>query len=433
MTVAAGSATGTQSSEVSLGRATLVVRPDGIDVAPTTTSQPAPLQVTAAAPAVAPLVEEAAPIPEPVADAAAPAAGAAPAANPVVNRPPPRPDRRAPTPDREVQPATSDSTAVHGGEFADPYVLRANGAWWAFGTQSGLQSVPAMRSTDLLRWEPVGDALGGLPGWAEWGHSWAPSVLARSSTFVLYYTTRHRQTGLQCISRAVAVLPQGPYQDDSAEPLVCQPHRGGSIDPSPFVDAAGTPWLLWKSEGTLLGEPTRIWVQQLTADGLRRRGKATQLMERALPWEEPIIEAPSMVLVDGRHHLFYSGNRWETSQYAVGHAMCATVTGPCWRTSEAPVLQSRSGEAGPGGQEVLVVDGHGPVLVHHAWDPGAVGYPEGSRRLHLSELHIEGEVARVGGPWREDVDADVVGDVTGPRNRAVGQPVRLTGMRRSHH
>ena len=82
-----------------------------------------------------------------------------------------------------------------------------------------------------------------------------------------------------------------------------------------------------------------------------------------------------MVLVDGRHHLFYSGNRWETSGYAVGHAVCASVTGPCRRTSEAPVLRSRSGEAGPGGQEVLRVDGHGPVLVHHAWDPGAVGLP----------------------------------------------------------
>lgn len=381
-----------------------------------------------------------------VAEAAAPEPADEPPAVPVaepdpappppgVNRPPDRPDRSAPGRRGTPEPAAADSTAVHPRDFPDPFVLRANGAWWAFATQSGLASVPVMRSTDLLRWEVAGDrdALGRLPSWAEWGHQWAPSVLARSSTFVLYYTTRHRETGLQCISRAVALLPQGPYEDDSTGPLVCQKRRGGSIDPSPFVDADGAPWLLWKSEGTLLGEPTRIWVQRLSADGRRRIKTPVQLLERALPWEEPIIEGPSMALIDGRHHLFYSGNRWETAAYAVGHAVCDSVTGPCRRTSGRPVLQTRPGEAGPGGQEVLHVDGHGHLLVHHAWDPTAVGYPDGARRLHLSELHFDGDAVRAGGPWRGRARADLVADVTAPRNRSADGSIGLGGMRPGHH
>ena len=432
--LAAGCTAG-PSEERALERSRLVVRPDSRDVRRAGPSPRAVEEAFAAATVAltAAPVAPAAPTPDEAGATPAPAPSSEPPP-PVVNRPPERPDRSATGPDGSTEPQAAESTAVHPADFPDPFVLRANGAWWGFATQIGLASVPVMRSTDLLRWEVVeGDALAGLPAWAEWGHNWAPSVLTRPSTFVLYYTTRHRATGLQCISRAVALLPQGPYQDDSTEPLVCQTRRGGSIDPSPFVDADGTAWLLWKSEGTLLGEPTRIWVQALSADGLQRVGNPVQLLERALPWEEPIIEGPSMALIGGRHHLFYSGNRWETASYAVGHAVCETVVGPCRRTSGAPVLQTRPGEAGPGGQEVLHVEGHGPLLVHHAWDPSAIGYPDGARRLHLSELHVDGDVVRAGGPWRGEARADLVADVTGPRTRSGGGLFGRTGMGRTHH
>lgn len=436
--LAAGCAT-TAVDDRALERSRLVARPDTGQVQPHRPS-PRAVEEAAAVAAVAradpPSTEPAPAPPAPGEVAAAPDPAPAPASPPpVVNRPPERPDRSATGPGGTTEPQAAESTAVHPADFPDPFVLRANGAWWAFSTQIGLASVPMMRSTDLLRWEVAGDgdALAGVPAWADWGHSWAPSVLARPSTFVLYYTTRHRATGLQCISRAVALLPQGPYDDDSTGPLVCQTRRGGSIDPSPFVDADGTPWLLWKSEGTLLGEPTRIWVQALSDDGLRRVGNPVQLLERAMPWEEPIIEGPSMALIGGRHHLFYSGNRWETARYAVGHALCETVTGPCRRTSSGPVLHSRPGEAGPGGQEVLHVDGHGPLLVHHAWDPAAVGYPHGARRLHLSELHADGDVVRAGGPWRGEARADLVADVTGPRTRSDGGLFGRAGAARTHN
>lgn len=271
-----------------------------------------------------------------------------------------------------------------------------------------------MRSPDLLTWEPVGDAVRGTPAWAEWGHHWAPAVLRRGSTFVLYYTTRHAETGLQCISSVASVLPQGPYVDDSDRPLVCQTARGGSIDPSPFVDADGQAYLLWKSEGTLAGEPTRIWAQPLSDDGLRLLGAGpVQLLERRLPWEFPIVEGPSMALIDGRHHLLYSANRWETAGYGVGHAVCESALGPCRRGATGPVLQSRSGESGPGGQEFVHLPWGEAVLVHHAWAPGAVGYPGGARRLHLTSIEVDGDRLSAGAPWRGEVRADLVGDVVG--------------------
>ena len=87
-----------------------------------------------------------------------------------------------------------------------------------------------------MRSEKVEDALPQLPAWAKDGGSWAPSVLARGETFVLYYTTTDAASGRQCISLAVADRPEGPYADTSTAPLVCPVEDGGAIDPSPFAE-----------------------------------------------------------------------------------------------------------------------------------------------------------------------------------------------------
>lgn len=311
----------------------------------------------------------------------------------VVRRPPPRPNRSTPTP-----ASSGGGTAVHYADTPDPAVLFAAGAYWAFATQSGTTQVQVLRSTDLRRWEQQGDALAHLPAWAAWGWVWAPAALERPSGFVLYYTTRHAATGLQCISLAAAPLPQGPYLDTSTEPLVCQMDRGGSIDPQPFVDEDGSVWLLWKSEGTIDGEPTRLWVQRLSDDGLRLVGTPTVLLTTAEAWEQPIIEGPAMVKLDGRYHLLFAGNRWETSDYSVGHAVCDTVGGPCRRVSRAPVLSSAGEERGPGSPAPFRTAAGQLVLGYHAWGD-SVGYPSGARRLHLAGLSFDGERLVLARPW----------------------------------
>jgi beta-xylosidase len=274
-------------------------------------------------------------------------------------------------------------------DFPDPYLFRAGAHWYAVSTQRGTTKVPVIRSTDLVHWEERGDALAQLPRWSRFGSLWAPSVLAVPTGFVLYYTTPHAETGLQCLSRAVSPLPDGPFVDVSAEPLVCQTERGGSIDPSPFRDAEGRPWLTWKSEGTLDGEPTRIWSQRLRDDGRALLGEPSELLRTELTWEGPIIEGPSIVAAGGRYHLFYSGNRWETDAYATGHARCASPAGPCVRSAATPVLRPHTSEAGAGGGDVFIDLDGSLKLAYHAWDPTSVGYPTGLRRLRIGAIRLD--------------------------------------------
>ena len=77
-----------------------------------------------------------------------------------------------------------------------------------------------------------------------------------------------------CISRATSANPAGPFVDDSSSAFVCPVSKGGAIDPSVFVAADGTPWLLWKSDGDCCSLPTTIYSQQLSPDGLSVVGPA---------------------------------------------------------------------------------------------------------------------------------------------------------------
>jgi len=314
---------------------------------------------------------------------------AAPKAAPARTLPPPLPE-----PNRASAPggAAPDrgSGAVWPGDFPDPFVLPSAPMYYAYSTQVGLTDVPTIRSTDLVDWQWVGDALPRLPSWASWGYLWAPSVLSRGATYVLYYTTRDSATDRQCLSRAVSAVPQGPFVDSSSGPLVCQTDRGGSIDPSPFVDRDGTPYLQWQSEGTLNGEPPRVWSQQLTADGLDLVGQPRELITQDQGWEFPIVEAPSMFRDGNRYYLFYSGNRWQTAAYAIGYAVCASAVGPCTKPSSSPLLASSGSLAGPGGESVFTDATGATRLAYHAWTQPDVGYPKGARRLHISSLSFVG-------------------------------------------
>jgi putative cell wall-binding protein len=293
-------------------------------------------------------------------------------------------------------PGSSLQNPIFPHDFPDPSLLRVDGRYYAYRTNT-LANVPVIASEDLATWTDLGDALPQLPAWSERGSVWAPAVLPRGKRFVLYYTTREVATGLQCLSRADGESPAGPFVDRSAGPLLCQRERGGSIDPAPFVDGDGTPHLLFKSEGVVDREPPIIWSVGLTPDGLDVVGEPVELLRQDRAWEFPIVEGPALLTEGGRYHLFYAANRWETAEYAIGHAVCDSVRGPCRKTGDGPLLASGGDIAGPGAPEPFR-DAQGALwLAYHAWTPGEVGYPAGARRLRLASLAFVDDRPVLGG------------------------------------
>ena len=277
--------------------------------------------------------------------------------------------------------ATGGLAPVFAFDFPDPYVLRVGGTYYAYSTNAGAGDIQVAQSTDLLNWTFVGNGLAGLPSWAGANRTWAPSVLPRSTglgpIYVAYYTARVGN-GKQCITRAFATSPVGPFDDDTSGPMVC-PRGSDAIDPSPFVTADGDAYLLWR------GEESQIWAQPLRDDGLAVVGEARALIGVDQAWEGDVVEGPSMLAHDGRYYLFYSGSEWDSRNYAIGYAVCESPLGPCTKPDNPLLIGSFAAIVGPGGQEVFADAGGGLWVAYHAFTEPNVGYPN-SRRLHLAPL-----------------------------------------------
>jgi beta-xylosidase len=291
----------------------------------------------------------------------------------------------------DAAPARKDgavfSNPVYGKNFPDPGVLVVDGSYYVYGTNGATGNVPLLTSTDLVRWTDGGDVLPDLGGWARAGDTWVPeAVRVSADRFVLYYTARSVATGRQCVGRAVASSPAGPFRDPHPQPLVCQADAGGSIDASPFRDTDGSLYLHWKNDGNAIGSPTHLYAQRLSADGLELTGEPVILLTNIAGWHGHVIEAPQLHRHDGRYFLFYSAGAYDSDAYAVGYAVCDGPLGPCRDAAENPILSSGPGAAGPGHCSVVTGPAGDTWMLYHAWRPDSIGSVDPGRTLWLDRV-----------------------------------------------
>jgi hypothetical protein len=291
-------------------------------------------------------------------------------------------------------------------DFPDPFVLTVGGRYYAFSTNSGAGDVQVITSTNLVNWSFVGNALAGLPSWANNGSTWAPAVLhlaatpatpgtpaapgkpavpatpAQPEAYVMYYTVRDRASGDECLSTAVSAAPTGPYFDRTQSALVCESSDGGSIDPTPFVDSDGSMYLLWKRERAV--QPATLQIQRLTANGRALTGPSFNLLQSDRAWQHGVMEAPSMIHAAGTYYLFFAGGFWNTATYATGVAQCDTPIGPCHELP-SPVMVTNSTVVGPGGASVFTDNGGAVWLAYAGYANPFVGWPF-SRTLRFARV-----------------------------------------------
>jgi xylan 1,4-beta-xylosidase len=251
------------------------------------------------------------------------------------------------------------------GDFPDPSAARVGNGYWATSTSTaGAPGFPLLQSDDLLHWRQVGQIFTTTPAWAD-GSLWAPELVVDQEGTRVYYTAHRKGRGM-CVAVASAPAPEGPYADHG--PLVCQP--AGSIDPAQVRDAAGHPYLVWKEDGNAVGQPSRIWIKRLRADGLGLIGPRRQLLRNWDRWEGPVVEAPEIVARGQWLYMFYSGNTYgpaPTCQYALGVARAKSVFGPWRRDRSNPILRSNGRWRCPG-HVSPVSDGEGRLwLLYHAY------------------------------------------------------------------
>ena len=317
--------------------------------------------------------------------------------------------------------------------FPDPDVMQVGETYYAYattnyepGTGQG-SNIQVARSTDLVTWEELPDALPELASWSGLttllrpllhAATWAPEVTPIGDRYVMYYTTpaveilRPDGKPAQCLSVATADAPEGPFVDESDAPLVCQADLGGSIDGSYFLEDDGTQYLVWKNDGNCCSKPLSFWLQQLSDDGTALVGDPIVLegFDNDRAWEGRVIESPQLLRHDGRYYMLYSGNDYASVRYAVGYATADALTGPYTDAEENPILSTdfdsavELGLAGPGHQSVFTDDDGDLWMAYHAWVNTAINDDSVGRQLWLDELRFEDGRAIVDGPDAEPQD-----------------------------
>lgn len=269
-------------------------------------------------------------------------------------------------------------------DFPDPTVIRAkDGLYYGYATQTQRDgrwiNIQAIRSSDLVHWRYLGDALPIKPTWASKTQDfWAPDVVQRGSRYIMYYSAKpdaaltDDKQGL-CLGVATAKSAAGPFTD-IGHPLKCG-ESFVNIDPTEFDDpATGRHWLYWGSGF----QP--IKVQELSPDLLSFAPGSTP---KDLVSPNPVKDA-FPVLVEGswitRHggwyYLFYSGDNCcgAKANYAVMVARSRSATGPFQTLEQATgkphsIILQRSSRWLASGHNSVVTDRSGrDWIVYHAVD-----------------------------------------------------------------
>ena len=304
------------------------------------------------------------------------------------------------------------------GYFADPFVLRSAGDYFAYGTAETIERTSSGRarafkilhSHDLVQWEPAGAALELSEREASNAY-WAPEVAEHHGRFFLYYSSAPAgRDELHRLQVATAERALGPFR--TVGPVLPE-SEGFCIDAHPFRDPRDGRWYLFFAKDYFEERTgTGLAVVPLADDLVHPAGDVHPVLRANADWQIyernrtlygqtwtawHTVEGPCVVAHDGRYYCFYSGGNWQTHDYGVSYAVADHPLGP-WQHAagaEPLVLRQRPGEVlGPGHNSyVIAEDGRTEMLVYHAWDVART-----ARRMCIDRLEWTADGPRCIGP-----------------------------------
>lgn len=317
---------------------------------------------------------------------------------------------------------------------ADPTVLRPQAgdpSWYLYCTTDPLHDadrdpagnfvfhlIPTFRSSDLVNWTYVGDALDARPDWvADDVGLWAPEIVVEDGRYLLYYTASNTDLpgGGSAIGVATSTSPTGPWVDSGrsvVEPQAapcCPDSRRWVFDPE-VVRAGGKRYIYF---GSYFGG---IAARELSADGLSS-DPATQTQITI----DNRYEGSQVMERDGWWYLLVSATdccRGPLTGYSVFAGRSRSPLGPfvdadgvsllAGRVGGTPVLSMNGNRwVGPGHNDVVTDFDGQDWIVYHAVDrtdpyfAGATGFTK--RPVLLDALDwVDGWPTVRAGRWASD-------------------------------
>jgi len=253
----------------------------------------------------------------------------------------------------------------------DPGVVFYDGLYYAVSTTNNDEpnKFPIHVSHDLQTWELQTYVFNAdnQPVWSTKVEYWAAEIhILGEQQFRVYYTTRDIESKRLAIGAAYATNILGPYHALD-RPLVLDLTQ--DVLDSNLIQDNGRLYLIWKGS-------VWMYLRELQSDGLGFTDDSVhEILQNDLAWESYIIEGPWVVKRNNTFYMFYSGNEYCGTKYAVGVARALKVQGP-WVKRGDPILVTNDELVGPGHCSVVKdINNVDDVMVFHAYRAGEVCVP----------------------------------------------------------
>ena len=281
--------------------------------------------------------------------------------------------------------------------IGDPYVLNYKGVYYLYAT-SMPDGYYCWKSNNLSDWSAPWVCYKATE--RSFGNScfWAPEVYEFGGKFYMYYTAQwkiYEEEQLR-IGVAVSDTPEGPFQDvldgvrmfdlgygvldahilkDGKSNYLYYSRAGanhyvnGAKQADIYAVALGDDYISIKGEPKCIAQPEQEWE--------RRQPEKKQF------WNE----GPFVVKHDGKYHLMYSANCFESIYYGIGAAVSDHPMEPFEKYENNPILCANEQISGPGHNSVVQDQDGNLYCVYHAHTDYQAG--GGDRQVYITPMHFE--------------------------------------------
>lgn len=279
-------------------------------------------------------------------------------------------------------------------KIGDPYIINYKGTYYLYAT-SGINGYYCWKSENLSNWsEP----------WVcyreterSFGNAcfWAPEVYEFDGKFYMYYTAQwkiYEQEELR-IGVAAADSPEGPFVDVfNNKPMFDFGH--GVLDAHVLKDGDRN-YLYYSRAGAnhLVNgiKEAEIYAAELGDDYVSVKGEGKLILKPEQEWEirQPELkqrwnEGPFVIKHNGKYHMMYSANFFQSVYYGIGGAVSDSPMEPFVKYENNPILCANEQISGPGHNSVVADQEGNLYCVYHAHTDYKKG--GGDRQVYIAPL-----------------------------------------------
>lgn len=216
--------------------------------------------------------------------------------------------------------------------LADPYILLDGDTYYAYGTNDA-NGIRCYTSDDLRVWKYEGLALN-KTNTTETQWFWAPEVYRIGNKYIMYYSANEH------LYAATASSPKGPFKQVGSYQMEKLIGSEKCIDSHVFIDEDSTAYIFF----VRFTDGNCIWQAKLSDDFITPvEGTLRKCFAASQSWELKmgrINEGPNIIKQGRRYYLTYSGNHYESQDYAVGYAYTTNIATGTWtKYTNNPILR----------------------------------------------------------------------------------------------